>query len=270
MLAVYDLCCNGLREPCEVVGAPRLSWRLGSSRTGTAQSAYRITVTSMGTGEVSWDSGVVHSSRSEARYEGEPLAKGERYVWFVAVWDSYGDQAYGTPSAFLCKGAQQGEWAVWPPQRRGMVWTSDDQLNQVVENASGYQQLIGTKAMRYVWDVGDDEAGPCEVSNKSSQTVELAWRNVVGLVGHADDFSELRIALPNRDGLEFAQGTLLIPHGLLVIRWEFLDDETRLRVSIPPGVRGTLVCGGTHTDFVSGRHTLQGRNYGEGKADEQH
>lgn len=260
MLAVYDLSCNGLREPHGVVGNPRFSWRLGSDRAGASQAAYRINVTSMGTGDVVWDSGKVRSDRAQTRYAGAPLVTSDQYVWFVAVWDDAGEQAYGTPSAFLCGDKGEEPWGEWLPQRRGMVWTSDERLNQAVEEASQYQRLVGTLAMRYVWDVGDDESAQCERSNKSSRTVEHAWRNVVGLVEHSADFATARIQPPSKSELpcelQFAQGSLLIPQGLLFVRWEQDHDARRLQVSMPPGVSGTLVLGTKQVEVVSGQHVL--------------
>lgn len=268
MLAVYDLSCNGLREPRGVVGEPRLSWRLGSSEAGVEQFACQVVVTSMQTADVAWDSGVVCSRHPEVRYAGAPLVPGDQYVWFVTVWDAEGEQAYGAPTAFMCGDGDDDAWSEWPPQRKGMVWTSDAQLNEVVEEASGYQNLAGTLAMPYVWDVGDNESGHLVATNQCAEVVLRAWREWVGLADHSPGFETVRIAPPEECDLQFVQASLLIPQGMLFIRWERIDAAMnlcamrgscatrRLQVSIPPGVRGTLLLGDKRVEVASGKHVL--------------
>jgi len=76
------------------VRAPRLSWKIESSRRGTAQTAYQIRVAQQPSAlerHPLWDSGKVASDASIHRvYEGPALESGQRYYWQVRVWDDAG------------------------------------------------------------------------------------------------------------------------------------------------------------------------------------
>jgi alpha-L-rhamnosidase len=72
--------------------APRLSWRMESSRRGSAQSAYQIRVARSERDLVSdnlfWDSGRIDSDDSAHRvYGGPTLQSGQRYYWQLRIWD---------------------------------------------------------------------------------------------------------------------------------------------------------------------------------------
>src|SRR5213593_279447 len=95
-----DLAVEGLRteyqqNPIGIdVRAPRLSWRILSSRRGTMQSAYEIRVAtdsaSLARASI-WNSGTVHSTASILRPYGGPAVKsGTRYYWQVRIWDDAG------------------------------------------------------------------------------------------------------------------------------------------------------------------------------------
>ena len=78
------LTVNGLTNPLGVESEkPLFGWR-----TGTKQSAYRITVTDPD-GSVVWDSGKVEDSASQnIEYGGEALKPRSRYVWSLTVTDA--------------------------------------------------------------------------------------------------------------------------------------------------------------------------------------
>src|SRR5207249_11858314 len=76
------------------VRAPRLSWKIESSRRGTVQTAYQIRVAQLPSAlerHPLWDSGKVASDASIHRvYGGPALESGQRYYWQVRVWDDGG------------------------------------------------------------------------------------------------------------------------------------------------------------------------------------
>lgn len=265
MFVVYDLACNGLREPAGVTGAPTFSWRLGSDRAGTRQAAWRIVVTSVRTGSVAWDSGRVVGQRPRAVYAGERLEPDEQCVWFVTAWDDEDEQAHGTPSAFACGSTGDRLRSSWGRQRVGMVWTSDERLNDAMEASSAHERIAGTAAERLVWAVAGTEALADErcVANEYDELVRRVWEDVVGLRGICQDGGRVRICVPTSCDLAFAQGTLMMPCGMMFIRWDRVGDGLELRVSLPPGVCGTLGIGSTTRDVGSGRHVLRAAKGGK-------
>lgn len=259
MFVVYDLACNGLREPVGVTGVPQFTWRLGSDRAGARQAAWRVVVTSMRTGTTAWDSGRVLGGEARAVYDGERLEPNEQCVWFVTVWDDANEQAHGTPSAFVCGGPGDSPGSAWDRQRVGMVWTSDERLNDAIEASSAQQRIAGTAAERLVWASAGDEApaGGELAVNDDDELVRWAWRDAVGLRGLWPDDGRARICVPTSCDLTFAQGTLMVPCGMLLIRWERVGADLELRVSLPPGMRGTLGIGSRTLDVESGQHVLR-------------
>ncbi|MER5935839.1 family 78 glycoside hydrolase catalytic domain [Streptomyces sp. NPDC001928] len=84
------------------VAHPRLAWELASPGQGARQSAYRIQVTTGGTGwgrSLVWDSGKVMSANSVGvAYGGPALEPRTRYAWRVRVWDGRGEaSAWSAP-----------------------------------------------------------------------------------------------------------------------------------------------------------------------------
>ncbi|RPJ30850.1 MAG: hypothetical protein EHM17_12735 [Verrucomicrobiaceae bacterium] len=64
--------CENAAAPFIDFQSPRLSWQLGDSRKGAAQTAYQILAANQG---VLWDSGKITSSQSLfIPYAGQPLA----------------------------------------------------------------------------------------------------------------------------------------------------------------------------------------------------
>ncbi len=69
---------------------PRLSWQLGATERGVAQSAYQIRVAESAgalSGTPLWDSGRIQSDTSHLlAYSGPALQSGKRYYWQVRAW----------------------------------------------------------------------------------------------------------------------------------------------------------------------------------------
>ena len=103
-LQVADLRTEYKTNPVGIdVPAPRLSWKIESSRRGTMQTAYQIRVAGQ-PGALQrnplWDSGNVPSDASIHRvYAGPALESGQRYYWQVRVWNEQGQaSAWSTPA----------------------------------------------------------------------------------------------------------------------------------------------------------------------------
>ncbi len=86
------------------VRAPRLSWKIESSRRGTVQTAYQIRVAPQPSAlerRPLWDSGRVASDASiHLVYGGPALESGQRYYWQVRVWDDAGRSSPWSASAY--------------------------------------------------------------------------------------------------------------------------------------------------------------------------
>jgi alpha-L-rhamnosidase len=97
-LKVVDLRCEYLKDPLGIdVIAPRLSWRIESSKNDVMQKSYRVKVASskellaQGKGDL-WDSGVVQSDQSlHVDYKGKELTSRMECYWKVAVMTTVGD-----------------------------------------------------------------------------------------------------------------------------------------------------------------------------------
>ena len=94
---VYDLRCEGLREPLGIdTPIPHFSWKHPLRHTGQRQTAYEIEVSSdrkalvKGKADL-WRSGRVESdSQVMVCYEGAPLASRQLCYWRVRTWDERG------------------------------------------------------------------------------------------------------------------------------------------------------------------------------------
>jgi alpha-L-rhamnosidase len=118
-LVPCDLRCEYLQNPMGIDEAqPRLSWIDTSSRRGAKQAAYRIAVTTRGSGKktVLWDSGKVNSDESsQIEYAGPALDVSTEAEWRVTVWDDSGKMSTSRESAYWEKGlANASDWhAKW-------------------------------------------------------------------------------------------------------------------------------------------------------------
>lgn len=88
---ICDMRVEGMIEPMGVDTAlPRFSWKMKSGVRGQKQNAYRIVVKSA-SGEVVWDSEVVHSDISvDIVYGGAALERACDYSWELTVYDKSG------------------------------------------------------------------------------------------------------------------------------------------------------------------------------------
>jgi hypothetical protein len=127
-LAVVGLETDAAAEPLGIDDrAPRLSWRLESTRRAVAQSSYRLLVASRpellrdGRGDV-WDSGEIASAQPWAIYAGKPLVSRTRYYWTVRVRTSARLDAASRPAwfetALLDSADWKGRWIAGPERAR--------------------------------------------------------------------------------------------------------------------------------------------------------
>lgn len=120
MIQISDLKSEYRENPIGIdVQAPRLSWRMASSRTGARQSAYRIvaagSAAKLDTTPDLWDSGKLESDQSvHVVYTGQKLASRQRVHWKVMVWDETG-AAHESAAAFFEMGLlKKSDWkAKW-------------------------------------------------------------------------------------------------------------------------------------------------------------
>jgi alpha-L-rhamnosidase len=129
------LLCERAENPVIDVAVPALSWKLTDTRSGAAQTAYRILVASSpeqlaaDQGDL-WDSGRVESDQSlDVAYAGKPLASRQRLFWKVKVWDQEGKESeWSEPvswrMALLDAKDWQARWIAAPampqPQSEGL------------------------------------------------------------------------------------------------------------------------------------------------------
>ena len=227
MLEVFDLLCNGLRDPVNVTGNVRLSWRLGSDRAGANQAAYRVIVVSLSSGDVLWDSGTVASDNNDIAYEGATQLEGQACTWFVTATDDAGNQVQSIPAAFVWGNGIERQKSHVPPKRLGFIWCSDEAVNRM-------------------WEKRD----ACDLTDPM-------WRNVLGVSATGLDARSIAIEPDLTAGYSFVQGSLLLSRGLMVVRWETWHDRALVMASFPPGVWGELVVAGERHAVTSGRHTLE-------------
>jgi alpha-L-rhamnosidase len=134
-VTVSHLRCEFKENPLGIdVLAPRLSWRLNSSRRGEMQTAYRILVASdtaklkAGTADL-WDSGIVKSSDSRlVPYAGRPLTSRLRACWRVQVWDREGE------------GPAESAPAWW---EMGLLTPSDWKASWILSHPGGDKHNLG-------------------------------------------------------------------------------------------------------------------------------
>ena len=112
---VYDLRCEGLKEPLGIDGTePHFSWKIRSDKP-MEQAAFEIEV-----GPGLWQSGKVESSEQVmVPYGGAPLAARQQAWWRVRVWDTAGKaSAWSRKSVRLEPEATLRNRRTGRPQRR--------------------------------------------------------------------------------------------------------------------------------------------------------
>ncbi|MDO4537620.1 MAG: alpha-L-rhamnosidase C-terminal domain-containing protein [Coriobacteriales bacterium] len=240
MFTVYDLRCDGLRDPKGISGRPTLSWRVGSDRTRARQTWWRVLVTSAETGRCLWDSGVVATDDCAVTYAGAPLEPGEVCVWCVEAGADKSEQATSVPAAFFCAETGSVPTSEAGPACESILWTSSERLNE---------------------ELGREAEGA--TLPKAS---ERLWHEVLGVRASEHDANSFVITPQLERGLAFVQGSRLEPRGLLVVRWERESGTSdasapalvRLEVTLAPGMSATLVLADDTRELCSGHHVLTG------------
>jgi alpha-L-rhamnosidase len=124
--AVTDLRCEYASDPLGVdVAAPRLFWKLDSSRRNKRQTAYQILAASseralaQDQGDL-WDSGKVSSDETlQIPYRGQPLKSSQQVFWKVRSWDEDGTaSAWSQPASWTMGLLGEEDWhARWVAAR---------------------------------------------------------------------------------------------------------------------------------------------------------
>lgn len=112
-LTIANLRCEYQLDPIGIgLDRPRLSWTLSSGRAGARPAAYRIVVSTPGTGQDVWDSGKTGSDRTfHITYDGPSLEPERRYNWKVQVWDDRGAVSAWSREAYWETGLEPGiDW----------------------------------------------------------------------------------------------------------------------------------------------------------------
>jgi alpha-L-rhamnosidase len=119
MSTITDLCCEYRVAPLGLdVSAPRLGWRMNTTRAGARQTAYRIAAASapdkLAAADL-WDSGKIDSDLSvHVIYTGQKLTSRQRVYWKVAVWDDTGAMAESDVTFFEMGLLKRSDWkAKW-------------------------------------------------------------------------------------------------------------------------------------------------------------
>jgi hypothetical protein len=125
-----------------------------------------------------------------------------------------------------------------------MIWTSDESLDESLDAAA------------FAGDLDNP-----------------MWRELVGL-SWADGERERILFQPRVEGgqagfLDFVQGSLLLPRGLLVARWERRPSDVVLELLLPPGVAGVVDVETKTHEVSSGRHTYRMATAGDTISEEQ-
>lgn len=131
---------------------PIFSWQLASSRRGSAQEAYRVTVAKgkegLAKGEYVWDSGMVNQAGSTGiAYQGEELEAKTRYYWQVEVWDDRED-------LYLSKEEAWFETGLMGEGMQGACWISAPDQEDKKENREDLSYSI-----QYRMEVENTTAG---------------------------------------------------------------------------------------------------------------
>jgi alpha-L-rhamnosidase len=178
--------------------APRLSWRVSSSRRGERQTAWRILVAStktnldLGKGDL-WDSGIVVDAETiGAVYQGRPLVSGQVCHWKVQVWD---------------KDHKVSPWSAPAMWSMGLLKNQDWRAQWI-----GYDQMRGGTVLpapfddgKWIWFAGDTfptiPTGTCYFMS----SLELPANARI-------DKAELLVAVHDRAWFNLNGGAVQIPH----------------------------------------------------------
>lgn len=185
--SIYHLEVCHTRNPLGIdEEEPVFSWRMESSRTGAAQSAYRIRVAEskaeLEKGELVWDSGKVLDSVSAGiLYEGEDLKPRQRYFWQAEVWNEEGLSCVSTEETWFETGLMGEKMA-------GAKWILPHQeIEKEGEEAEcvysiRYQMEIDDTAAGFVFGAGQGRYGKlyiCEINHRQ-EDVSFRFKHMDG------------------------------------------------------------------------------------------
>ena len=83
----------------------------------------------------------------------------------------------------------------------------------------------------------------------ASHTAHLFYRDVLGLFARSDTEKTLLVRFPDVD-LEWCEGRMPTPHGLITLRWEKRGDKLAYTLAAPAGYKVAI-------DNRSGRELLK-------------
>jgi hypothetical protein len=116
-IAVINLKCNNLENPCGTGNMPVFSWIIISENRDAAQSAYQIILDScdnklQSENSCLWNSGkIALSNTSWISYSGPELRSGTKYFWKVRVWDRKDNPSNFSKSAYFITGLfEKNDW----------------------------------------------------------------------------------------------------------------------------------------------------------------
>lgn len=120
-LACINLRCNNMQNPTAVDGhKPVFSWQMRSTKRGTVQTKYRLTVAHTQqelelAQNLIWDTGEVHSPDCLAiPYTGKALSSSTQYFWRAEIWDNHGNNYAMAESSFETAFLDKQDWkALW-------------------------------------------------------------------------------------------------------------------------------------------------------------
>ena len=138
--------------------APRLSWKLQSTRRATMQRRYRVGVASSREKAMKgvfdlWDSGHVESAQSfDIRYRGKPLTSRTRCYWQVEVWDEQEAHARSAIASWEMGLLREADWtSAWigaetaimrADRLAGLPWLGGSNDGQVGRAGRSYRLAI--------------------------------------------------------------------------------------------------------------------------------
>lgn len=160
---VCDLKVAQLRTPLGLEDArPTFSWRMGATRAGALQTAYRIVVGSSqraveaGEGDL-WDSGPITSDCcTGVAYEGPPLASRQRWYWSVTVWNERGEREGAACSWWEMGLLAENDWSA--------SWLSAESALERDDREAGLVYVtapMGAKAQTFILPFATDAAAAC-------------------------------------------------------------------------------------------------------------
>lgn len=163
--------------------APTFSWQMNSTRRGTMQSAYRITVAmsqeALTDGDFCWDSGKVIDDKSVGiPYQGEPLLPKSRYYWQVSVWDETDTLITGVENAWfetglMQEGMKNAKWISAPIKSSPVADTENTAYSPTTYTIT-YELTVSDTSAGFVFGATEGQYGDfyiCEISHEFEQSL---------------------------------------------------------------------------------------------------